>query len=448
MADNQATGDSNDSPNDTSLTTSIKDDIGGGDSNSNLSGRSITFETNPRNLMESSDRAERRTTVDRFEDSQDFFDRKNFRTKHRSGLKDNLTWFNRFRLFCGKIVNDEYVQLSMIGLIIINAIFMGIATFPAIDKDDKNKEIFQKIDTGFLTIFTIELVMQFIYFGLKLFQDPWLVFDLIIIVLSWSLDGLQIIRAFRIFRAFRLVTRIKILRDLILAIGQVIPRMTAIACLLALIFYIFAVLFTELFKDLELSEGYFRSLDASLFTCYEMMTLEWAAIAREVMAEKSWAWLPFGAFIGITGFIVFNLIIAVICNAVAIVDKVTRDREARTRGECLETPEQRVHYCQEKLDILSGQVEEMLAMQQTMQDMLDKLAQQVHQGGTRRAAAGTMNGSAGKPTKGPGQRGASSESHMRNLTSRTRDAPPTPKSPTQIQRPQYNGHDSSSSDDV
>lgn len=226
--------------------------------------------------------------------------------------------------------------------------------------------------------------MQFIYFGWKLVKDPWLLFDLIVVAVSWGVEfksdlggQFQIVRAFRIFRAVRLITRIKVLRDLVAAIGEVIPRMTAIAMLLVLIFYIFAVLFTELFKDLVLSESYFTSLDVSLFTCYEMMTLEWASIAREVMAQRSWAWMPFLAFVMITGFMVFNLIIAVICDAVSIVDQVARQREARARGIILETPEQQIDYAHRRMDVLTERVDYMLKTQIEMREMLSLLVNEM-----------------------------------------------------------------------
>jgi hypothetical protein len=178
-----------------------------------------------------------------------------FRRRHRAKLQEKRSTFSRFRLSCGKLVNNEIVQIGMIVLIIINAIIMGVATFDFVTDNPDTEELFSNIDRGFLVIYTIELIMQFIYFGWRLIQDPWLVFDLFVVVISWAFDfnesvgnQFQIIRAFRIFRAFRLVTRIKVLRDLVAAIGEVIPRMTAIAMLLVLIFYIFAVLFTELFK--------------------------------------------------------------------------------------------------------------------------------------------------------------------------------------------------------
>mmetsp|Transcript_30080 Transcript_30080/g.49718 ORF Transcript_30080/g.49718 Transcript_30080/m.49718 type:complete len:405 (+) Transcript_30080:129-1343(+) len=313
------------------------------------------------------------------------FDNGGFRKRHKQTLKDRRSAFNRFRLMCGKIVNNEIVQIGMIVLIIINAAVMGIATFDFVTDDPATEELFTNIDRGFLIIYTVELVMQFIYFGWHLIQDPWLVFDLVVVVASWGFDAsgdsgnqFQIIRAFRIFRAFRLITRIKVLRDLVAAIGEVIPRMTAIGMLLILIFYIFAVLFTELFKDLELSAQYFTTLDRSLFTCYEMMTLEWAGIAREVMNEKSWAWAPFIAFIMITGFMVFNLIIAVICDAVSIIDQVAREREARAKGIILETPEEQLDFAQQRMDVLSERVDHMLKTQKDMQGMLELLSSELH----------------------------------------------------------------------
>jgi hypothetical protein len=72
----------------------------------------------------------------------------------------------------------------------------------------------------FLSIFTVELGLQFIYYGWRLFFDGWLVFDLVIIVLSWALQGGQIARAFRIFRALRLITRIAVLRNLVIGTNQ------------------------------------------------------------------------------------------------------------------------------------------------------------------------------------------------------------------------------------
>ena len=197
---------------------------------------------------------------------------------------------------------------------------MGIATFDFVSENPQVDNVFEKTDTVFLIIFTIELGMQLMYHGWLLFKDGWLVFDFIIVVSSWSFASLQIIRAFRIFRALRIITRIETMRNLVTALFDIMPRLGAITALLLLIFYIFAVLFTQLFGDLELSAPFFTTLDQSLLTLFVMMTMEWADVARECMDQIWWAWAPFILFIMITGFIVFNLIIAVVCDAVAVIE--------------------------------------------------------------------------------------------------------------------------------
>mmetsp|Transcript_16051 Transcript_16051/g.44974 ORF Transcript_16051/g.44974 Transcript_16051/m.44974 type:complete len:770 (-) Transcript_16051:1028-3337(-) len=276
----------------------------------------------------------------------------------------------KVRMLVGQVVNHEYMQLFIIFLIVLNAIFMGVATFDFVTEDPETDRAFDRIDQVFLVVFTVEIAAQLFYLGSTLFSDGWLIFDLLIVIISWSFEGLQIVRAFRVFRAFRLITRVKPLRDLIMAIGAVLPRMYAIGALLLLIFYIFSVLFTELFKDLPLEENYFNRLDASLFTCMEMMTLEWGGIARSVMDHKDWAWAPFVAFIALTGFIVFNLIVAVVCDAVAITEKTVRELD----GYETDTTEARLEEAQERIDLLQSHINDMLRTQQAVQDMIEGMA--------------------------------------------------------------------------
>lgn len=242
-----------------------------------------------------------------------------------SEKKVEQTLVEKFRRFCGDVVNNELAQIIMIFLISVNSLMMGIATSDWVKENERVDEIFFRFDRSFLISFTLESAMHLIHLGPALFAEGWLVFDLLIVILSWSFESLQIVRAFRIFRAFRLFTRVKTLRDLVMAIGEVMPKMFTIAALLLLIFYIFSVLFTELYADLPLSQSYFSTMDKSLFTCMEMMTLEWAEIAREVISYEPSAWAPISAFICITGFIIFNLVIAVICDAVAVTEKHVRE---------------------------------------------------------------------------------------------------------------------------
>ena len=291
------------------------------------------------------------------------------------------SWLWKARMAVGKIVNNEKVQILIIIAIMINALMMGVATFDFVEKNEDVDSVFQEVDRAFLILFSIEASMQLFFLGFALLSDGWLVFDLAIVILSWSFEQLQIVRAFRIFRAFRLVTRVKPLRDLVLAIGAVLPRMYAIAALLLLVFYIFSVLFTELFGDVNLTDDdgneldFFGSLDASLFTCMEMMTLEFGDIMRMVMQQEGygWAWAPFLFFISITGFIVFNLIVAVVCDAVAVTEKTVREME----GFEEDNTEVKLLEAQERIDLLQSHINDMLKIQENTQKMMETMAEEL-----------------------------------------------------------------------
>lgn len=227
------------------------------------------------------------------------------------------------RNWCGSVVTNPYFQLFIVALICINGIMMGIATYSFVRDNPKINSIFETVDLVFLIIFTIELAMQIAFLLFRLFLDGWLVFDFLVVVLSWFFANVQVIRAFRIFRALRLVTRIKTMKNLVSAMFSVMPSLGAIMLLLLLIFYIFAVMFTQLFKTLDdlnpdLSWPYFTGLDQTFFTLFQVMTFDnWGSICREVMITYPWAWVPFLIFLSISGLVVINLIIAVLCDAVS-----------------------------------------------------------------------------------------------------------------------------------
>jgi len=204
---------------------------------------------------------------------------------------------------------------------------MGLGTYPFVRENPKNYLIFQYVDFTFLVIYTIELLMQFIYHGVGLFSDGWLLFDLFIVASSWAYESITVVRAFRIFRAvkilraLRLVGRFKPLRDVILAVISVVPSMINITFLLLFTFYINAVLFTSLFKDMyekgQTSENYFSRLDLTSFTLFQVMCIDdWSEIAREIMAVYRWGWVPFLIFLFITTYGLMSMFIAIFCTSI------------------------------------------------------------------------------------------------------------------------------------
>ena len=110
-------------------------------------------------------------------------------TRHESPpskLRVAMDVVNQMRYRCGTIVNNENVQFFIVILIAVNAIMMGVGTFDFVTENPQIDDAFETTDKVFLIIFTIELCMQFVFHGWRLLLDGWLVFDLVVIAMSWS----------------------------------------------------------------------------------------------------------------------------------------------------------------------------------------------------------------------------------------------------------------------
>jgi hypothetical protein len=165
--------------------------------------------------------------------------------------------------------------------------------------------------------------------------------------------------------------------------------MLSIFFLLFLVSYIFAVMFTQLFKDLyeegDTDQDYFGRMDNTFFTLFQIMTLDnWADISRQVMKAPNlrWTWLPFISFVIITGFVVVNLIIAVICDAVSALQEdekakligtyeeesegsdESEDPDMHSSSEGMESSPAPQQDLQAQLNILSENVKELTSMQE------------------------------------------------------------------------------------
>ena len=247
---------------------------------------------------------------------------------------DDDTFTKRLRYECGRFINNEHTQRFISFLIVLNSIALGIGTFDFVTNNNHATIIFETMDMVCLTLFTVEIVMQFIHHGFKMFKDPWLVFDFSVIAMSWMAESLDVSRAFRIIRAFRLIVRMHDLRDLVEALTRCTQRIFAVGLLLVLIMYVFGVMFTSSFKDLYeqgyLDEDYFSRLDKTIFTLFQMMTMDnWTSIIKQVMVVYPWAWCPFILYILLSTFLVLNLAVGVICGAVADVKHEELEMQVR-----------------------------------------------------------------------------------------------------------------------
>jgi voltage-gated sodium channel len=217
-------------------------------------------------------------------------------------------------------------------LLIINAAVLGLETSDAVMA--KHEGLLSLIDRVILGIFVIEIAAKLYAFRLSFFRRGWNVFDFIIIGISLipAVGPMAMLRTLRILRVMRLVSVVPKMRRVVSALLGAIPGMASILAVLLVIFYITAVLTTQIFGktgDPEMN-ALFGSIGDSMFTLFQLMTLEgWTQdIATPTMAHFPWSWAFFVLFIVITTFAVLNLFIGIIVDAMNILheEDVAEDR--------------------------------------------------------------------------------------------------------------------------
>ena len=224
-----------------------------------------------------------------------------------------------------RLVESRAFTLTITVVIVINAITLGLETSPAAMAAFGPWLL--AIDSLALWVFTAELTMKFIVYRGRFFRDGWNVFDFMIVAIAWlpATGPLAVLRALRIIRVLRLVTVVPQLRKVVGALLQALPGMGSIIGVLLLVFYIAAVMATNLFAaDFP---DWFGSIGASMFSLCQIMTLEsWSmGIVRPVMEVHPNAWLFFVPFIVMTSFTVLNLFIALIVNSMQAMQSDTRE---------------------------------------------------------------------------------------------------------------------------
>ena len=203
--------------------------------------------------------------------------------------------------------------------IIINGIIVGLETYPHLYSN--YRDFFWNADRILLWIFTVEIALRlFAAKNLKtFFSGAWNWFDFLIVSAGHIFVGahfVTVLRILRVLRVFRAISVIPSLRRLVDALLMTIPSLGNIMLLMGIIFYIFAVIGTMLFQDI--SPEYFGSLELSLLTLFQVVTLEsWATeVMRPIFEIEPLSWIYFVSFILVGTFVIFNLFIGVIVNNV------------------------------------------------------------------------------------------------------------------------------------
>lgn len=231
------------------------------------------------------------------------------------------------------ITESKFFKFFVLACIVANALMLGYDAH--VGPNNPASAMISLWDDIFLCIFTAELLLEFFAQGWRRWtRNGWNWFDFVIVGASWisSMPGVTALRAFRVVRVFRLVSNVPQMQRVVEALVRALPGVLAIISIMAIVFYIGAIISTTLFG--EAFPERFGDLQRSSLTLFQLTLFDdWGAIVSEVGKDYPWASAFFLVFTVLSAFAVLNLFIGVIVDAVqeARSEEISQDVKAIER---------------------------------------------------------------------------------------------------------------------
>nr|XP_015818233.2 sodium channel protein type 4 subunit alpha A [Nothobranchius furzeri]XP_054605320.1 sodium channel protein type 4 subunit alpha A [Nothobranchius furzeri]XP_054605321.1 sodium channel protein type 4 subunit alpha A [Nothobranchius furzeri] len=238
-----------------------------------------------------------------------------------------------FKKWVHFVVMDPFVDLAITICIVLNTLFMAMEHYPMTPEFDYMLSVGNLVFTG---IFTAEMVFKLIAMDpYYYFQVGWNIFDSIIVTLSLvelglaNVQGLSVLRSFRLLRVFKLAKSWPTLNMLIKIIGNSVGALGNLTLVLAIIVFIFAVVGMQLFgksykdcvckisSDCELPRWHMNDFFHSFLIVFRILCGEWIETMWDCMevAGPAMCFIVFMMVMVIGNLVVLNLFLALLLNS-------------------------------------------------------------------------------------------------------------------------------------
>lgn len=242
---------------------------------------------------------------------------------------------SKMNILLDRVEKSRVFQASVIFIIVLSALTIGAKTY---DLQPLARSILGFTDTGITIFFLLELSLRFVVYPDKsrFFRQGWNIFDTLIVVGSLiPLENAEVVligRLLRVFRVLRLVSVVPQLRVLINALLMAIPKMSYIALLMFIIFYIYAAIGSLFFGNIN--DELWGDVSIAMLTLFRVATFEdWTDVMYETMTVFPLSWLYFVSFIFLAAFVFLNMMVGTILEVMTAehnaedVEQAHRERE-------------------------------------------------------------------------------------------------------------------------
>uniref|UniRef100_A0A672UR16 Sodium channel protein n=1 Tax=Strigops habroptila TaxID=2489341 RepID=A0A672UR16_STRHB len=231
------------------------------------------------------------------------------------------------------IVMDPFVDLAITICIVLNTLFMAMEHHPMTPEFERVLSVGNLVFTG---IFTAEMFLKLIAMDpYYYFQEGWNIFDGFIVSLSLmelglaDVEGLSVLRSFRLLRVFKLAKSWPTLNMLIKIIGNSVGALGNLTLVLAIIVFIFAVVGMQLFgksykecvckinPECELPRWHMHDFFHSFLIVFRVLCGEWIETMWDCMevAGQAMCLIVFMMVMVIGNLVVLNLFLALLLSS-------------------------------------------------------------------------------------------------------------------------------------
>nr|XP_038961843.1 sodium channel protein type 1 subunit alpha isoform X5 [Rattus norvegicus] len=231
------------------------------------------------------------------------------------------------------VVMDPFVDLAITICIVLNTLFMAMEHYPMTEHFNHVLTVGNLVFTG---IFTAEMFLKIIAMDpYYYFQEGWNIFDGFIVTLSLvelglaNVEGLSVLRSFRLLRVFKLAKSWPTLNMLIKIIGNSVGALGNLTLVLAIIVFIFAVVGMQLFgksykdcvckiaTDCKLPRWHMNDFFHSFLIVFRVLCGEWIETMWDCMevAGQAMCLTVFMMVMVIGNLVVLNLFLALLLSS-------------------------------------------------------------------------------------------------------------------------------------
>uniref|UniRef100_A0A8C0PFQ3 Sodium channel protein n=1 Tax=Canis lupus familiaris TaxID=9615 RepID=A0A8C0PFQ3_CANLF len=256
-----------------------------------------------------------------------------YRFAHTFLIWNCSPYWIKFKKLVYFIVMDPFVDLAITICIVLNTLFMAMEHHPMTDEFKNVLTVGNLVFTG---IFAAEMVLKLIAMDpYEYFQVGWNIFDSLIVTLSLvelflaDVEGLSVLRSFRLLRVFKLAKSWPTLNMLIKIIGNSVGALGNLTLVLAIIVFIFAVVGMQLFgksykecvckinEDCTLPRWHMNDFFHSFLIVFRVLCGEWIETMWDCMevAGQAMCLIVYMMVMVIGNLVVLNLFLALLLSS-------------------------------------------------------------------------------------------------------------------------------------